>query len=180
MTVAEKAPPRARVLSKSPSAVRARHRRWKLRAAEILHWAADEAGHCSEYDKVVVRAGLPPRPHKPGYRDFRLVGESTEEEFRSWKRRAERILLFGARHGEVDWDDAMEALTKAGFEVSPMKDHSVPVEVTVRVNMRVTAPAHLGSEDLAALLQDEHVYRQARDEAGYRPEIRTWRVVTDG
>jgi len=164
------------------------HREFKARAVLVLHESGDRRDLCYTFDEVLVAAGLPGRD---GYYEYfenmrtskerpALVGESTAEEFETWRRETSKTLYQEAK--KYDVYRAEQTLVRAGF--LPRADLFRQVPIVIEGSFRfdfgtVEVPE---GEDLASHLQRDvvvrRIYEAYRYDDGKNPAV-TWKAVVD-
>lgn len=142
---------------------------FKQRAEEALHRYANEKNLCGDYDSAVSgpQVGLRGRPSwydRYGYRQpGDLTGEDTEEDFRDWKRTAERRLHELARYHGLEREAVDEAMVAAGFrpraEVWKTVDAVIKGTFEVPLQVEVAEGADLVQHITPAQVR-ERVYQQ--------------------
>lgn len=152
------------------------HRAAKLRIASVIHQAAEGRGWCTDFDRILIEAGLPVREcnnydFTPKHRIAAVEGEDTVEAFEAWKRNAARVLSYKAGvHGIEGCEKTFEA---AGLPTAIKRD--VFIEGTFRVPMTVNV---IEGDDLITGTNA----RAVRDTVTNRflsGDFVTWKLVTE-
>lgn len=154
------------------------HKAFKENASTVLHEWSVGRGYCTEFDDILVTAGLLPRERNAGYYSDAArtaTGEATAEEFEAWKRRATTHLLSAAEeHGIGDGVD--ETLREAGFNPEAFKPKKVTAVIKGTFEVELEATVADGQDLIDALaIYDiaEAVYQSLR----HRRDTSTWKAT---